>query len=212
MTSLFLLEDKTFSWDDLTPYFLFKGTERSCFVNPVNKEQVLKLSPRRQAKQTLREIQYFQYLIKKKVPFTHLPVFYGTIKNNDYVGFLQQAVRNQGGDMSVSVFKYCREGGIVPKEELARFFCYLYRYNILPCDLNAHNILAQKTAEGLRLVLIDGLGCTDFIPLAQYWPWWGRHKIVRKFIRFLQKDTFLQKNFSGKDEIESWILQLTKNP
>lgn len=210
MTSLFLLGGKTFSWDDLTPFFLSKGTERTCFINPVNEGQVLKVSLRKQAKQTFREVRYFRYLIKKKVPFTHIPIFYETIKNDEYEGFLQQAVRNKDGSLSIDLNAYCKEGGIVPKEELARFFYYFYRYNILPCDLNAFNIFAQETAEGVRLILIDGLGCTDFFPLAQYWPWWGRRKIIRKFIRFLQKDAFLQKQFSGKNEIKKWTLQLTK--
>ena len=54
-----------------------KGAERVCFQNPSNPAQCVKLSQKDAAKQTYREIQFFERLKNKNVQFTHIPKFLG---------------------------------------------------------------------------------------------------------------------------------------
>lgn len=204
------IEGKSYSWTDLTPFLIASGTERFCFVNPENPDQLLKLSRKTRCKQTKRELRYFQFLQKKKVPFLYLPTFYKAVNTADFCGFVQQTVRNKNGDLAPSLHQYLSTGEKINKQQLSDLFCYLYHYNILPCDLNQHNILVQ-TKETQKLILIDGLGCTDFMPLAQFWPWWGRRKIVRKFIRFIQENESLRAVFSNNQEIKKEVLSWAKN-
>lgn len=139
----------------------------------------------------------------------HIPAFYEEIKSPSYIGFSQQAVRDKDGKLSVSLEQSLAAGGKIEKASLERLFCYCYRYNVLPCDLNRNNILVQKTLQGEKWILVDGLGCTDWIPLAQYWAWWGRKKIIRKFHRFILNDKNLRIWFKNSAEIRQYLNQLT---
>lgn len=182
---------KTYTLQELKPFLIGQGSERVCYHSPANAAFVIKLSPINCAKQTRRELAYFKFLKKHKVPFTHLPVFGEVVNVKGYIGFEQEAVANTDGSLSQTLAEYFQTHAIdsVPlKELLADLYRYMYEYNILPCDLNKNNILLQFTPSGPKLVLVDGIGNTDFVPLALYWKWWGRKKIARKWPRFIKKE------------------------
>lgn len=53
-----------FTFESLQPYLITKGSERYCFRHPEKDNYLIKLSPENAAKQTEREIKYFQHLKK----------------------------------------------------------------------------------------------------------------------------------------------------
>ena len=182
---------KTYTLQSLKSFFIGKGTERTCYQSPENPSYVIKLSSKNFAKQTKRELAYFEFLKRQGVPFTHLPEFGGVVKVDGYIGFEQEAVVNVDGSLSQTLAEYFQThsaDSIPLKSLLDDLYAYMYKYNILPCDLNKYNILIQFTQNGPKLVLVDGIGNTDFIPLALYWKYWGRRKIARKWPRFMKKD------------------------
>jgi len=189
---------KSYTLENLSSFLIGQGSERLCYRSPDNPRFVIKLSPKGHAKQTKREVSYFKFLKKHGVPFTHLPAFGDMVHVDGYIGFEQEAVTDADGRLSRTLAEYFQIHAIdnVPlRELLADLYRYMYEYNILPCDLNQNNILLQFTENGPKLVLVDGLGNTDFISLGQYWKWWGRRKITRKWPRFIKKhiDPFLKK-------------------
>lgn len=194
----------TFTMDELRSFLLGQGTERIVFRSPKEKDCVIKLSPLNAQKQTRREIRYFRFLQKKGVPFLHIPQFKGEVKVAGYVGFKQEAVLDADGSVSRPLTVYLAEGwgvssgGILLPETkvlLDELLHYLLRYNVLPCDLTSPNVLLQRGAERTRLVLIDGIGSMNGIPIAQYIPFLGRQQIKRKWRRFMTRriDPILKK-------------------
>lgn len=185
-------KERNYSLKQLEPFCMGKGTERICYHDPENPQNIIKLSPLKTAKQTRRELDYFLFLQKQQVPFSHLPLYKGTVRVPGFLGFAQQAILEPDGSVSPSLTKYCEHMTADKKAQLEKLlavlYAYLYQYNILPCDLTKWNILVQNTGKETRLVLIDGLGCTDLIPLAQYCKPFGRRKIARKWKRFLKKE------------------------
>lgn len=187
----------TFTIDELRPFLLGQGTERICFRSPDEKDCVIKLSPLNAQKQTRREIRYFRFLQKKGVPFLHIPQFKGEVKVAGYVGFKQEAVLDADGSVSRPLTAYLAEGwgvssgggSLLPETGalLDELYRYLLRYNVLPCDLTSPNVLLQRGAERTRLVLIDGVGSMNGIPIAQYIPFLGRRQIKRKWLRFMTR-------------------------
>ncbi|MGN1058443.1 MAG: YrbL family protein [Candidatus Avelusimicrobium sp.] len=190
----------TFTMDELRPFLLGQGTERIVFRSPKEKDCVIKLSPLNAQKQTRREIRYFRFLQKKGVPFLHIPQFKGEVKVAGYVGFKQEAVLDADGSVSRPLTAYLAEGrgvsfgegggkSLLPETKalLDELIHYLLRYNVLPCDLTEPNVLLQRGAERTRLVLIDGIGSMNGIPIAQYIPFWGRQQIKRKWQRFMTR-------------------------
>lgn len=185
----------TFTMDELRPFLLGQGTERIVFRSPKEKDCVIKLSPLNAQKQTRREIRYFRFLQKKGVPFLHIPQFKGEVKVAGYVGFKQEAVLDADGSVSRPLTAYLEEGWgvssgrLLPETEalLDELLCYLLHYNVLPCDLTSPNVLCQRGADRTRLVLIDGVGSMNGIPIAQYIPFLGRQQIKRKWLRFMTR-------------------------
>ncbi|MGN0024780.1 MAG: YrbL family protein [Candidatus Avelusimicrobium sp.] len=185
----------TFTMDELRPFLLGQGTERIVFRSPKEKDCVIKLSPLNAQKQTRREIRYFRFLQKKGVPFLHIPQFKGEVKVAGYVGFKQEAVLDADGSVSRPLTAYLAEGWgvsagrLLPETEalLDELLCYLLHYNVLPCDLTSPNVLCQRGEDRTRLVLIDGVGSMNGIPIAQYIPFLGRQQIKRKWLRFMTR-------------------------
>jgi len=217
-TLIFLEQNPKFLSTD-SPFLIGKGTERQCFLLPQHKDVLLKLSPRKSDKQTRREIDYFNFLFHKKIPFSHLPQFLGSVQTKEYNGFLQERVLNTDGTPAVTLCQYIKDLSPLQqnsKEEiqqmLAEFFRYLYWHNILPCDLQTDNLLVKITKNGKKLILVDGLGSTDFINLSQYVTWIGRKKILRKINFFLNHDHFLLTLFENKENISDWIFTQVTTP
>ena len=95
---------------------------------------------------------------------------------------------------------------------LADFFRYLYRYNIIPCDLQTDNLLIEIKNTQKKLFIVDGLGNTDILKTTQYFPCQGRRKIIRKIIFFLKDNPELISLFNNPQDIEPWIYEQIKNP
>lgn len=184
---------KKYTLQELKPFLIGHGTERACYHSPENPAFVIKLSPKHFSKQTRRELKYFKFLQKKGVPFTHLPQYKGQVQVEGYIGFEQGAIVNTDGSLSQTLEQYFQthaKDSVDLDKLLEELYQYMYRYNIVPCDLNKTNVLIQFTPNGPKLVLVDGIGNTDFIALAQYWKYWGRKKIERKWPRFLKKEVY----------------------
>ena len=186
-----------------------KGTERTCYLNPADKTHLVKISPRANAKQTLREISYFGYLKRKGVPFDHLPRFYGKIEGEGFIGIEQELIRDtvpsgKSADMftpprhdlqavsSPTIDQYLSKPRSSQEirefmEALAELKSYLLRYNIIPCDLLPDNIVVKHGTTGPKLILIDGLGGTELIPVSNYFKVLGNRKILRKWEKFSKK-------------------------
>lgn len=65
---------------------------------------------------------------------------------------------------------------------------YIYKNNILVCDLGGSNIVIQKcTPKKSRAVIVDGFGDTDFIPVCTYIPPLAKLKAHRRWKRFIKK-------------------------
>ena len=184
---------KKYSFEELQPYFVGKGTERLCFRDPNNPASVIKLSPQNSSKQTLREIKYYRFLQDKNIPFLYLPEFKGEVSVPGYIGFEQEAIFDDNGEISKPMQAY---RGLELEDNLKRniwllfanLFYYMHYYNILPCDLSLNNIVLNWKGKLPRLILIDGIGNANFLTISQYCKPLGQLQIKRKWERFSKRD------------------------
>ncbi len=172
-----------------------RGTERICYLNPSDKTRLVKISPKKNAKQTLREIKYFRFLIKRDVPFDHLPKYYGEIEDDDFIGFEQEFIsgtHSENGAIQETLEQYLHrvtstQQVLEIRDALEKLKTYLLRYNIIPSDLLPDNIVVRHDHAGLKLILIDGLGSTELIPASNYFKVLGNRKILRKWDKFSRR-------------------------
>lgn len=172
-----------------------RGAERICYLNPFDKTRLVKISPKKNAKQTLREIKYFRFLIKRGIPFDHIPKFYGEIIGDDFIGFEQEFI--PGTDPRHDLIPETLEQYISClssqadihklRNALEKLKTYLLRYNIIPSDLLPDNIVVRHDDAELKLILIDGLGSTELIPASNYFKLLGNRKILRKWDKFSRR-------------------------
>ena len=180
-----------------------RGTERTCYQNPRDPTRCVKIARSDRTKQTLREIDYFSYLASKGVPFDHIPRFYGKVRTADSVGIEQELVIDRiatdatGQTSQIIHSPTIRQYLASPRTpaEIAAFWQatgelkeWLLKYNVLALGIDHNNIVVNRSADGgIRLILIDGVYDTEWIPVSKYIPFFGRKKILRRWARFIDK-------------------------
>ena len=196
---MIIINEKEYTMEEISQYMIGKGRERYCYRFPDNPDIVYKISFGKQNKQTLHEINYFKFLDRNNVPFIHIPHFWGAIKGKGYIGLKQEIILNKDGKSAITLRKLLQQNMTEEnrekiKKDLSALFFYLYKYNILCWDMHLDNIVLNGKTN--KLVLIDGIGSKDIIPLAQYNKRFGRERIVRKCFNFLKENPTLRNLFS----------------
>lgn len=169
-----------------------RGDERVCFQNPDDPTRCIKVSRKHKAKQSRREIRYLQYLLKRGVAFTHIPAFYQVIETDDYIGMEQELVTNPSGTPPLDLRYYLEQP--LNTDQQAAFWQamqslkdYLLEYNVIPCDLVMSNMLVVEDDNQIKVMMIDGFGGAELIPLANYIRYFGKRKIERKWREFMER-------------------------
>ena len=171
-----------------------QGEERSCYLNPNDPGRMVKFSPIDQSTQTRREIRYFNALIKKGIPFDFIPRFYGVIREADRLGIEQEFVADEPGSIqpAPTVKEYVLQE--LTEEQIAEFRKayvllkdYLLYWNVIPANLAISNVVVSKTPSGLRLVMVDGVGGTELLPFANWFRFFGKRKIERKWVKLTRR-------------------------
>lgn len=169
-----------------------EGTERVCCRHPSNPNRCIKISKKKQSKQTKREIRYLNYLKNKGVSFSYIPEFYRVLEDKNLLGIEVELISNYDGSKSLNIEHYIIKNHSSEAIEnlyiaLSELKINLIENNIIPCDLLLSNVLVVEQRDGIKTVLIDGFGTTDAIPLANYVKFIGRIKIERKWGKFMRK-------------------------
>lgn len=82
------------------------GSERICYQNPQSPNRCLKVSRLGKSKQATRELRYFLYLIKKGVPFSLIPNFYGVVIRGEFIGIEQELILDEKGNVPPTLDNY----------------------------------------------------------------------------------------------------------
>ena len=172
-----------------------KGLHRICYGHPLDKHLCVKVLLPLQSKTPLieaeREVKYYRFLEKKNVPWTMLPKFHGEILTSRGRGYIFDLIRDYDGEISKTLKYYLaspvetdhHDEGLSAAFDLLRG--YLLEWKIVTMTIKDKNILYQKLnlKEG-RLVIIDNIGHSDFIPVCDYVDFMAERKIRRKWRRF----------------------------
>lgn len=188
---------------------LASGSERVCVQNLENPFSCFKISKFGPSRQTVREIKYFKFLKKRAITSSFLPIFFGGYYYNGQLVIEQELIKDRPEE---GLFAFCVEEfvGSASEEQFAELQQYLralYKElttkNIIICDLHAGNLMVYCDRVGRikRLIVIDGFGSPEAIPLAKYIPFFGRRKMERQWNKF--KRTFVETlKRRGKESLE----------
>ena len=122
----------------------------------------------------------------------YLPKYYGSFQDEEIVGYEVELFWAQDGSaMTVLEFlKIATPSQICDLEKnLDNLKNELLQKNIVFSDLAPGNLALRLDADGsiTQLVMIDGFGSTEFIPISKYFTFFGRSKIQRRWKKFLSR-------------------------
>ena len=190
-------KDGAVKLSDLFGEVIATGAERTCVRNLKNPSTCFKISKKNHSKETVREIEYFKYLNRKGISSPFIPKFINEFKTDTEI-VIEQELISDHPDQGIFAYRVEEFVGNADENQLAQleeFFRQLLRElkdkNIIISDLHAGNMMLYCNKEGLlkRLIVVDGFGCPEAIPLAKYFPFFGKRKIDRQWAKF--RNTFL---------------------
>ena len=168
------------------------GRERACYVHPEDPRLAIKMPMGEVSDQTERDLKFYRKLKKRGIKgIPHVPDFHGLCETNLGRGIVVDLIRNYDGEISRPLNWYLAQG--VPIEEFDPFLeelkqSFLDNLIIFNHDMTIGNILFQKSSTGsAQLVAIDGLGDVVAIDWLDRFPWLVRHKINRRWKRFMAR-------------------------
>lgn len=132
-----------------------------------------------------------------------VPRCFGFVTTRQGEGLCTELIRDDDGRIAITLKQYLWQQGVTPaiRQCIEQFLQQWVALGMPSRHLLLHNILVQQAAgEPRRLVVIDGLGWPDALPLADYWPWLARRKAARRARGLWQAiEALLQKQRDGGD-------------
>lgn len=174
--------------------YINRGLHRKCYHHPEDANKCIKVNYNDGAEEeTNREIAYYKHLIKRNVSFDALAKYYGPVSTNYGNGHIFELVRDYNGETAIPLEKYLANKSLTEKyfdqlvTGLKELKSALLKDRIITMTIKSKNILFQHLSDtNSRLVIIDNIGNSTFIPIANYIPCFAKSKIERTWQRFLK--------------------------
>lgn len=174
--------------------YISRGLHRKCYHHPEDANKCIKVNYNDGAEEeTNREIAYYKHLIKRNVSFDALAKYYGPVSTNYGNGHIFELIRDYNGETAIPLEKYLANKSLTEKyfdqlvTGLKELKSALLKDRIITMTIKSKNILFQHLSDtNSRLVIIDNIGNSTFIPIANYIPCFAKSKIERTWQRFLK--------------------------
>jgi hypothetical protein len=209
------------------------GGNRLVFVDPEDQNRCIKLarperSPESKKLQKgwlgkFRTTAYFDENVSDMSVYRHIqrqigdsalsmiPNCYGYVETNLGRGLAYELIRDETEKISLTLKQYVWENGCTEalKETINAFLKEWQKLGMPSRNLLLHNIVVQQNRLGnvTRLVVIDGLGWPDFLPLAYFFRPLARWKSKRKSARLISsiEQLLTKKQQNGDWGLRGWL-------
>lgn len=143
---------------------------------------------------------------KRGIEASFIPKFYGAFETDDCIGYEQECfLIKENGGIYDDVLPFDRYILSKPNEiekikiELMALKSEMVNKNIICSDLSASNVLKVSGDEkNNKIVVIDGYGPSELLPLCQYVKFLGKMKLERQWNKFERR---IRKYFSEAEAI-----------
>lgn len=168
-----------------------RGLRRECYFHPEDDTRCIKVVVAGDHKETVREQSYYRLLEKRGISWDMLARFYGNIETNRGPGAVFELIRDYTGEVSNTLEYYFSSDheSELDYRLLTRLLPvlkqYLLRWKIVTMSIRPQNIVYKRINHAeAKLVIIDNIGNSDFIPICNYVERMAIRKINRKWRRF----------------------------
>jgi hypothetical protein len=189
-----------------------RGLRRECYFHPEDENKCIKIVVAGDYKETVREQSYYRLLEKRNISWKMLARFYGNIETNRGEGAVFELIRDHNEEVSKTLEHYFSANNETDLnyQDLSRALPllkqHLLKWKIVTMSLKPQNIVYQKInpTQG-KLVVIDNIGNSDFIPICNYVDRMAIRKIRRKWQRFEES---LSKDYTRSKALQQMLRNL----
>jgi len=174
--------------------FIGKGFHRECYRHPDDETLCIKIVVAGNAQESDREKRYYRHLEKRGVSWEMLPRYHGVVQTDQGPGSVFDLISDADGTVSQTlrhILSSAEKTAAIAddlEKSLAELKSYLLNQCVITMTLKSKNILCQTNGSGkLRLIIVDNIGNSDFIPICNYSKFLARKKILRTWKRFEQR-------------------------
>ena len=117
----------------------------------------------------------------------HVPRYFGTVETDLGIGVVTHLFTNEDGTLPRNLEDLLRDSKMeVPVKAIDQFKNWLRKELFLSRNLLPHNIIVvHETPKLKKLIIVDGIGNSEFVPLSTWFTTLARRKIERR-IRFFE--------------------------
>lgn len=170
--------------------FLGKGSSRVCYVHPEDDRKCVKVTYSGNMNVVRDEMKYYRRYVRRGVSWEMMARMYGYINTSIGQGVVFSLARDYDGEISKSLDTYLRsECGQLSagalRHAIMEFRVYLFSQRIIVRELKPDNLIYQKLSpERGKLILVDGVGNNEFLPVADYSAIFANRTLSRKWKKF----------------------------
>jgi len=167
--------------------YIGQGRQKVVYRHPENSDLCIKfakLDKKRSLGAFKREI---WYICKHQANIDFINHYRGRLETNLGTGYLFDLIINEDSSISKPLDAYDRKlDGLESK--VARIYETLLQEKAPVSEFESCNVLVKEMLNGdYELILIDGLGNSDFIKICDYSRYFLKLKLNRKFSEFCKK-------------------------
>lgn len=174
--------------------YIAEGLERKCYFHPTDDSLCVKIGKEDvDPKRLDLEIDYFNKIKKKNAKNYSYPFysdFHGKKTTNYGIGYIYDIVRDeQTKGLSLTLRDYLEMPSSPISDDLIikaleRLKNEMITHKIFVGDLRARNLCCKILKDNtIQLIVIDGIGHRDFFPFADYFSYFAKRKVERRFLK-----------------------------
>lgn len=185
-----------------------KGSSRLCYEHPGDGGKCIKVVYTKNCSIVSEELKHYRLCEKRQVSWDMMAKSFGTVLTSAGEGAVFSLPRDFDGEVSKTMAHYLHSGLAVPEAEV---FCravkafreYLFRERIIVRELKADNLVYKRySRDAGKLVLVDGLGNNEFLPIANYSDIFAKRTLAKKWRKFV---CHLQHDFSHSPLLQNLL-------
>ncbi len=173
--------------------YLAEGYARTCYFHPENENLCIKIGkPEVEKSHLYKEINYYKKIKNKQIATFDYPfyaMYHGVIDTNLGEGFVYDLIRNETNqEVSKTLLNYIsmkKDNPIedaVFNEALKSLKAQMIKHKVFASDLRPRNICCKLLKNGtMQMIIIDGIGHRDFFPVADWFGFFAKRKVERRF-------------------------------
>lgn len=175
-------------------HYIAEGLARKCFYHPDDDNLCVKIGkPNVEVEHLYKEINYFKKIKNidtSKFDYQFYAAYNGEVQTNLGTGFVYELIKDEiSQKISLTLRHYLEMQDAPFKDEvfvdgLDRLKHQMIKHKIFVGDLRARNICCKILKDNsLELIVIDGIGHRDFFPFADWFHFFAKRKVERRFLK-----------------------------